>query len=118
MAFSIPVSAADIAAATAANEVPASASRRFLREMRRKKTAVLGLALATIVLAGALAAPLLAPADPLAMSPRRLGLPSASSWLGTDQFGRDVLSRLLFGARVSMAVAFSAVGLAACLGAA
>jgi peptide/nickel transport system permease protein len=86
--------------------------------MRRKKTAVLGMALATVVVAGALGAPLLAPADPLAMSPRRLGLPSASSWLGTDQFGRDLLSRLLFGARVSMAVAFSAVGLAAGLGAA
>jgi peptide/nickel transport system permease protein len=86
--------------------------------MRRKKTAVLGMALATVVVAGALGAPLLAPADPLAMSPRRLGLPSATSWLGTDQFGRDLLSRMLFGARVSMAVAFSAVGLAACLGAA
>jgi peptide/nickel transport system permease protein len=50
------------------------------------------------------------------MSPRRFALPSASAWLGTDQFGRDLLSRLLYGARVSMAVSFSAVGLAALLG--
>src|SRR2546425_6888409 len=51
------------------------------------------------------------------MGARRFSLPSAAAWLGTDQFGRDLLSRLLFGARVSMAVSFSAVGLAACLGA-
>jgi len=78
---------------------------------------VLGLALAAVVIVGALGAPLLAPADPLAMGARRFSLPSAAAWLGTDQFGRDLLSRLLFGARVSMAVSFSAVGLAACLGA-
>ena len=86
--------------------------------MRRKKTAVLGLGLAIAVMLGALGAPLLAPADPLAMGPRRLGLPSGANWLGTDQLGRDLLSRLLFGARVSLMVSFSAVGLAACAGAA
>ena len=109
MASSIPASDADA--------VP-TASRRWLREMRRKKTAVLGLGLAIAVMLGALGAPLLAPADPLAMGPRRLGLPSGASWLGTDQLGRDLLSRLLFGARVSLIVSFSAVGLAACAGAA
>jgi len=90
------------------------APRRALRELLRKQTAVLGLALAAVVIVGALGAPLLAPADPLAMGARRFSLPSAAAWLGTDQFGRDLLSRLLFGARVSMAVSFSAVGLAAC----
>jgi len=93
------------------------APRRALRELLRKQTAVLGLALAAVVIVGALGAPLLARADPLAMGARRFSLPSAAAWLGTDQFGRDLLSRLLFGARVSMAVSFSAVGLAACLGA-
>jgi peptide/nickel transport system permease protein len=95
----------------------ARAPRRALRELLGKKTAVLGLVLAGVVIVGALGAPLLAPADPLAMSARRFSLPSAAAWLGTDQFGRDLLSRLLYGARVSMAVSFSAVGLAACLGA-
>ncbi len=95
-----------------------SSTRAFVAELTRRKTAVLGLALAAVVVAGALAAPLLAPADPLAMSPRRFALPSVAAWLGTDQFGRDLLSRLLFGARVSMAISFSAVGLAATLGAA
>ncbi len=67
-------------------------------------------------LLGALLAPWLAPEDPLAMSPRRFGAPSASAWLGTDQFGRDLLSRLLYGARVSMAVSIAAVGMATLIG--
>jgi peptide/nickel transport system permease protein len=50
------------------------------------------------------------------MGPRRFAAPSATAWLGTDQFGRDLLSRLLYGARVSMAVAFAAVGLAMVIG--
>lgn len=107
MASSIPGSVAE----------PPGESRRLARDLWRKKTAVLGLVLAAIVVLGALLAPLLAPADPLVMNPRRFALPSATTWLGTDQFGRDLLSRLLFGARVSIAVSFSAVGLAVCLGA-
>ena len=95
-----------------------SDSRRLLRDLLRKKTAVVGLVLAALVIGGALAAPLLAPADPLQMTPRRFALPSMTAWMGTDQFGRDLLSRLLYGARVSMIVSFSAVGLAATIGAA
>jgi len=88
----------------------------FWPQLWRRKTAVLGLTLAAVVLLGALLAPWLAPEDPLAMSPRRLGAPSASAWLGTDQFGRDLLSRLLYGARVSMAVSFAAVGMGTLIG--
>ncbi len=91
--------------------------RRLWAQLWRRKPAVLGLGLAALVVGGALLAPLLAPADPLAMSARRLALPSAEAWAGTDQFGRDLLSRLLYGARVSVAVSFSAVALAALLGA-
>ena len=91
-------------------------ARRVWRQLWRRKTAVLGLLLAAGVLAGAALAPVLAPADPLAMSPRRFALPSALSWFGTDQFGRDLLSRLLFGARVSMSVSFCAVALASLIG--
>ncbi len=90
--------------------------RRVWRQLWRRKTAVLGLLLAAGVLLGAALAPLIAPADPLAMSPRRMALPSAQAWFGTDQFGRDLLSRLLYGARVSMIVSFSAVALAAVVG--
>ncbi|OGK95085.1 MAG: hypothetical protein A2W08_03120 [Candidatus Rokubacteria bacterium RBG_16_73_20] len=77
---------------------------------------MLGLVLGALVLTGALLAPWLAPANPLAMSPARLAAPSATTWLGTDQFGRDLLSRLLFGARVSILVAFAAVAAAVGVG--
>ena len=91
-------------------------TRRVWRQLWRRKTAVLGLLLAAAVLLGAALAPVIAPADPLAMSPRRFALPSGLAWFGTDQFGRDLLSRLLYGARVSMIVSFSAVALAAVVG--
>jgi peptide/nickel transport system permease protein len=119
MPSSIPVSVAepDAAAIVAGAAVaPAPPSRHLLRQLWRRKTAVLGLGLAAVVLVGALLAPWLAPDDPLAMGPRRFAAPSATAWLGTDQFGRDLLSRLLYGARVSMAVAFAAVGLAMVIG--
>jgi peptide/nickel transport system permease protein len=103
--------------APAETAAPSPRRPRLWAELWRRKTAALGLGLATAVILGALMAPLLAPADPLAMSPRRFAVPSAAAWLGTDQFGRDLLSRLLHGARVSMAVSFSAVGLAALVGA-
>ncbi len=54
----------------------------------------------------ALAAPWLAPYDPTAQNlPARLLGPSAAHWMGTDDLGRDILSRIIFGARVSMLVA-------------
>jgi peptide/nickel transport system permease protein len=117
---STPVSVAERAAAVAVPgvEVPATSrpERHLWRQLWRRKTAVLGLFLAAVVLGGALLAPWLAPEDPLAMGPRRFAAPSASAWLGTDQFGRDLLSRLLYGARVSMVVAFAAVGMAMLIG--
>jgi peptide/nickel transport system permease protein len=74
-----------------------------------------GLVLAVIVVAAL--APLLATADPLKMSMReRFAAPGAAYWLGTDHFGRDVWSRLVFGARLSLAVSVAAVGLGLALG--
>jgi len=72
---------------------------------------VLGLALA------ALGAPVLAPHDPLEMSPALLAAPSPAHVLGTDSFGRDTLSRLLFGARTSLLIAALSVVAAAGIGA-
>ncbi len=58
----------------------------------------------------AIAAPWLAPADPTSQNlPIRLAGPSAAHWMGTDQLGRDILSRIIFGARVSMLVSISVV---------
>ena len=72
---------------------------------------VLGMALA------ALLAPWLAPFDPNELHlASKLTPPSAEFRLGTDAFGRDVLSRLLFGARVSLWVGFVSVGISAVIG--
>jgi peptide/nickel transport system permease protein len=55
-------------------------------------------------------APLLAPYDPIKQNlPQALQSPSAAHWLGTDKYGRDILSRLLYGARVDLRVGFLAV---------
>lgn len=82
----------------------------------RNPAARVGLTLSLCVVIAALLAPLLAPVDPVRMGPARLALPSSEHWLGTDQFGRDLLSRLLYGARVSLTIALLSVGLAVGLG--
>jgi peptide/nickel transport system permease protein len=67
-------------------------------------------ALALLLVIAAVAAPWLAPADPTAQNlPARLASPSPAHWMGTDELGRDILSRILFGARVSMLVSISVV---------
>lgn len=74
--------------------------------IRRNLLSVVGAGLAFGLICACLAAPWLAPADPASIN-LSLGLqpPSADHWLGTDELGRDVLSRLLWGGRVSMSVA-------------
>ena len=65
----------------------------------------------------AVLAPLIAPHDPLIQDvPNRLNAPSGQYWFGTDNFGRDVLSRTLYAARVSLYVGFASVGLATVVG--
>src|SRR5438445_1355669 len=67
----------------------------------------LSMAIVVGIIAVALAAPLLPMPDPVKMDvPARLAPPSWTHWLGQDEYGRDVLSRLVWGARVSLAVAF------------
>ena len=89
-----------------------------VRMFRKSGGAVLGLVLVlALVTAGALA-PLLAPHDPNEVdTARRLARPLTGSHpLGTDEFGRDLLSRLLHGARISLAVGLAATALAAVAG--
>jgi peptide/nickel transport system permease protein len=86
---------------------------------RRRPPTVLivasGLVAATLALA--VLAPLIAPADPLAQNVMaRLKGPGAAHLLGTDQFGRDLLSRILHGLRASLAISAGAVGLALLVG--
>ncbi len=78
---------------------------------------VFGGGIVVIVISAALFAPLLAPYDVEARDIRnRFQPPSSTHLLGTDNFGRDTLSRVLFGARISLQVALLAVGMAALIG--
>ena len=84
--------------------VPAR-QRRVLRYVRRHPTIIIGGVLLAIMLAMAVFAPWLATVDPQALAPvRRLKWPSATYWFGTDMLGRDVYSRTIYGARVSLIV--------------
>lgn len=87
----------------------------FLRQLRRPGPAAAAGFLILLLLV-ALLAGLLAPYSPIAQSSERLVGPSAAHWLGTDQFGRDTLSRLIFGSRVDLLVSVGATALAAVLG--
>lgn len=81
--------------------------REFLRQSAMGRRAF---ALALLLVISAVAAPWLAPADPAAQNlVIRLGGPSGAHWMGTDELGRDILSRVLFGARVSILVGASVV---------
>ncbi len=83
-----------------------SASALIWKSLIRNRSAVIGGIITLVVLLGALLAPIIAPWDPLKFDPpNRLSGPSAEHWLGTDQYGRDLLSRVLFGARFSLSVA-------------
>jgi peptide/nickel transport system permease protein len=69
-----------------------------------------GFALTLMLVIVALLAPWLAPASPTAQNlPERLAAPTAAHWMGTDELGRDILSRVLYGARISMLVSVSVV---------
>jgi peptide/nickel transport system permease protein len=77
----------------------------------------LGAGIVGLILLAAIFAPLIAPYDPLALNIEdRLAGPNMRHWLGTDQGGRDVLSRILFGARASLSVGIGAVLIGALIG--
>jgi peptide/nickel transport system permease protein len=85
--------------------------------MKRNPLAIAGLVLTAVFVLCALLAPLLTPRDPAAINlPARLASPSAAHWFGTDELGRDLLSRVIYGARVSMLVGTSVVALSLTLG--
>ncbi len=87
--------------------------------MRSNRLALAGGILLALLALAAIAAPWLAPHDPLQVNlPAALLPPSALFPLGTDQLGRDVLSRLLYGARISLTIGFIAVGIAVLVGSA
>src|SRR5437763_6493538 len=86
----------------------APARGRVRTFVRRHPTAVIGAVLLALMVVMAIAAPWLGTVDPQALAPiKRLRWPSAQYWFGTDMLGRDVYSRTLYGARVSLIVALS-----------
>ncbi len=92
---------------------------RFAREFGRNRVASIGLGAVGISYLAALLAPFLAPFDPAFQGDLvvgRLSAPSGAHLLGTDQFARDVFSRLLYGARVSLSIGFIAVAISMTIG--
>lgn len=90
---------------------------RLWLALSQNRLAWIGLALLALIVLVAVLAPWLAPYDPLEQNiAARLEPPSAEYWLGTDSYGRDVLSRLIYGARVSLFVGFAAIIVAMLVG--
>ena len=109
----------DIAAAPPMPDVlPAvRPARGFIGFLRRYPTTAIGGFLLLLVLSVAIFAPLLWTTDPTALAPaRRTREPSALYWFGTDMLGRDVYSRVLYGARISLIVGFSVAFLSSVVG--
>ena len=118
-----PLAAADQAAGTGEAPPPdqalivlrrPGAPRRFLRH----RLAVVGSAVLVVVMLISLSAPVLAPYSPQAIDLSQLAAtpPSAAHWLGTDDVGQDVLSRLLFGGRLSLLIGVSSALLSLAIG--
>jgi peptide/nickel transport system permease protein len=107
----VSTSAASEAAARAMVR-PRRRSSPFLHAMRRNPLGIAGLCIIVLVALVAVFAPLLAPYGPTEQVARRLEEPGPEYLLGTDEFGRDILSRVIYGSRISLYVGVVSVGLA------
>ena len=109
--------AATIAIDAAAAPEPMSPGRRAIRRLFKRKGAVLGAAVVLLMIALAVFAAYVAPYDPIATdwgSIRKA--PSAAHWFGTDENGRDILSRVIWGARASLLAGVISVSIALAIG--
>jgi peptide/nickel transport system permease protein len=96
---------------------PESLTSLAVRAMLRHRSGMAGLTMTLLVVVGALLAPMLAPYGELEMHPAdRFQGPSAAYLLGTDEFGRDILSRILMGSRISLSVGMVSVSIASVVG--
>ena len=118
-AFSTPIVPASplvplLAPARARSSTPAAL---VWRRFARRPTALAGAVVVALLVVIAIAAPLIAPYDPVATSWTAIRkAPSLAHWMGTDENGRDVLSRIIFGARASLLAGVVSVGIAAGIG--
>ncbi len=95
----------------------AAMGSNVLKAFNANKTSWVGLGLFLFVCALALLAPVIAPYDPIDQDVfNRLKSPSAEHWAGTDFYGRDTLSRIIWGARISLAIGLLAIGAALVIG--
>jgi peptide/nickel transport system permease protein len=89
----------------------------FMKAFFGRKVVIFGMAVLLLLVIVAIFAPLISPYDPYATDlEHSLAQPSAQHWLGTDNVGRDILSRVIFGSRISLMVGFIAIGIGACIG--
>src|SRR5437660_6170997 len=87
------------------------------RAASRNPLAAIGVMLVALFLIFALFAPWIAPQDPAHIDlPTRLSRPSSAHWCGTDELGRDILSRLIYGSRISMLVGSCVVAVSLAVG--
>jgi len=115
VAINTPFDAVQIAAAEAARSGWQGSIRDFVR---RRPLGAAGAAVVLILIVVALSANLIAPYNPVAVDfGSMLTRPSAIHWLGTDAFGRDVLTRLIYGSRTALLVGFGAAVVGSTLGA-
>jgi peptide/nickel transport system permease protein len=106
----------DAALQAPAVRAPGAAFRAW-RFAMRNLTILVGGTLLTVLIAVSLAAPLIAHYDPIALNlPHRFRGPDALHWFGTDNYGRDVFARTLYGGRVSLMVALSVAVLSGVIG--
>lgn len=95
-----------------------SSFREFLAAATARPFTLLGLLFLLVVVVFALASPLIAPYPPLNIAPvDRLSPPSLAHWLGTDHFGRDTFSRIVYGSRLALLIGLGVVGFALATGA-
>ncbi|MBI2355461.1 MAG: ABC transporter permease [Deltaproteobacteria bacterium] len=89
----------------------------FWQRIKRNRLALAGGCVVALLFLVSLLAPLIAPYDPNGINAWQvLEPPSVQHWFGTDELGRDVLSRVLYGARISLKVGFVAIGIAVAIG--
>ena len=91
---------------------PVTPTRRAIKRLVRNPVAILALGYVLLMIAVAIFAPLIAPHDPNVQNGLKFESPSGKYLLGTDQFGRDILSRLIWGTRVSVRAGFQTIAMA------
>lgn len=100
-----------------AEQRPVTFSRLFVERFRRDKLAIIGAAIVLALFFVAIFAPWVAPYDPARIDTKNiLAAPSLDHLCGTDDLGRDVFSRMLYGSRISLTVGFVAIGIATVIG--